>query len=172
MVVHRRFVLAGMIGLAVLAACDENDQVSKKEEKATVTELQTAAAGWQGWAQESGLDLSFAVPPGRAAKVLDTRIDLENPEAYRTVDVIELYPEGPPPAIRVGDGTVLEEGEAPAPFTVRENSGGSGGTNYTLSTTKTLDGRSISLLAIVETEGGVPSFAEAWAVWESLRLAK
>ena len=35
---------------------------------------------------------------------------------------------------------------------------------------KTIDGRAISLLAILETESGLPSFEEAWAVWESLRV--
>lgn len=86
------------------------------------------AADWQGWARESGLGLSFAMPPGRVVTVFDTRIDLDNPAAYRAADYIALYPDGPPPAVRLGDGPVLREGRAPAPFTIRENHGGSGGT--------------------------------------------
>jgi hypothetical protein len=113
------------------------------------------------------------MPPGRVAVVLDTRIDLDNPAAYRTADYIALYPEGTPSAIRLGDGSVLREGDAPAPFTIRENLGGSGGAAYTLYTTKDLDGRSIALLAVIQSEGlFTPSFAEAWAVWESLRPAE
>ena len=171
MVAPRLFLLAGMLGLAALAACDDRDQAAKEEETAKVTEPQIAAAGWEDWTRESGLGLSFAVPPGRVAKLQAARIDLENPAAYRSVDVIELYPEGPPPAVRAGDGPILRDGDAPARFTLRENGAGSGGSNYTLSTIKTVGGRDIALLAVVETEGGVPSFAEAWAVWESLRPA-
>ena len=149
-------MLAGLLGLAALGACGGGEH----------------AADWQDWARESALGLSFAVPPGRVAKVGDRRIELDNPAAYRSADVIELYRDGPPPEIRVGDGPVLREGETPAPFKVRETGSGSGGVNYALSTTKTVDGRNIWLLANFQTEGGVPSFAEVWAVWESLRPAE
>ena len=132
------------------------------------------AADWQDWSRESGLGLSFAMPPGRTAVVLDTRIDLQNLAAFRTANYIALYPDGQQPsAIRIGDGPVLREGAAPAPFTIRENPGGSGGTVYTLFTTKDLDGQSISLVAVFQTDGlFTPSFAEVWAVWESLRPAE
>lgn len=130
------------------------------------------AADWRGWARESRDGLSFAMPPGRVVELGITSIDLVNPAAYRTADVIALFPEGPPPAITIGDGPVLQEGVTPAPFTLRQNAGGSGGASYTLSTSKIVDGRSIALLAIMQSEYGTPSFADAWAVWESLRLAE
>jgi len=131
------------------------------------------AADWQDWERVSRLGLSFAMPPGRVVELGASSIDLVNPAAYRTTDVITLYLDGPPPAIAIGDGPVLREGGAPAPFTIRENHGGSGGAAYTLYTTKDLDGRSIELLAVIQAEGlFTPSFAEAWAVWESLRPAE
>lgn len=130
------------------------------------------AADWQGWMLESRLGLSFAVPPGRIIETGPTGIELLNPAAYRAIDIIALYPDGAPPSIRIGDGPVLRQGKAPAPFIIRQNTGGSGGTGYTLSTAKTVNGRNISLLASVQMELETPSFAEAWAVWESLRLAE
>ena len=169
MVGRPRVLLAALLGLAALAACDDREQAGKEEETASVAKPQDA--DWQDWARESGLGLSFAVPPGRVVRLKGNRVDLGNPAAYRTVDVIELYPEGPPPAVRVGDGPVLDQGDSPAPFTLRESGSGSGGVQYTLSITKTVNGRSVVLLAILQTEGGVPSFAEAWAVAESLRAA-
>lgn len=157
MVARRRFVPVAILGLAALGACGEGEH----------------AADWQDWARESGLGLSFAMPPGRVAEVFDTHIDLDNPASFRASNYIALYPDGPPSAIRLGDGPVLREGKVPAPFTIRENLGGSGGAAYTLYTTKDLDGRSIALLAVIQAEGlFTPSFAEAWAVWESLRLAE
>ncbi len=101
-----------------------------------------------------------------------TSIELVNPAAYRTIDIIALYPDGPPSATRISDGPVLRQGALPAPFTIRQDSGGSGGPGYTLSTTKAVNGQSVSLLASVQSEFGTPSFEEAWAVWESLRRAE
>ena len=135
-----------------------------------MTYRQKTAEGWQDWAQRSEMGLTMAIPPGRTVEVRATRIDLNNTSSHRTVDVISLYPNSSPPSVSVGDGIVRGQGEKPAPYTVRENSGGSGGANYTLLTAKTVDGQAVSLLAILETEGDIPSFAEAWGVWESLRL--
>jgi len=158
---HRRFVSAGILALAVLGLsalgyCGRGEQ----------------AADWRGWAREGALGLSFAMPPGRVLEMDATSIELVNPAAYRTIDIIALYPDGPPPPIRVGDGPVLRQGGLPAPFTIRQDSGGSGGPGYTLSTTKIVNGQSISLLASVQSEFGTPSFDEAWAVWESLQQAE
>ena len=157
---RRRLVSAGLLaafGLAALWFFNRGEQ----------------AADWQSWSRESGLGLSFAMPPGRVATVFDTRIDLDDPAAYRTADYIALYPDGSPPEIRLGDGPVLREGVKPAPFTIRKGLGGSGGPSYILYTTKNLDGRHIAMLAVIQTEAlFTPSFAEAWAVWESLGLAE
>ncbi len=166
MVGRRRFVPAAMLGLAVLGLVALGLAVLWAFGKGEQT------ADWRGWERESALGLSFAMPPGRIANVFGTRIDLDKPAAVRTTNYIALYPDGPPPAARLGDGPVLREGATPAPFTIRENHGGSGGAAYTLYTTKDLDGRSIALLAVIQAEGlFTPSFAEAWAVWESLRQA-
>ena len=128
------------------------------------------AADWRDWAWTSELGLSFAMPPGRIATVLDTHVELDNPASYRGADYIALYPDEPPSAVHIGDGPVLREGRRPAPFTIRENEGGSGGAAYTLYTAKDVDGRRVVLLAVIQSEGlFTPSFAETWAVWESLR---
>ena len=130
------------------------------------------AADWRDWPRESELGLSFAMPPGRVARVFDTHMELDNPASLRAADYIALYPDGPPSAVRVGDGPILREGGRPAPFTIRQNEGGSAGAAYTLHTTKDLEDRRVVLLAVIQSEGlFTPNFAEAWAVWESLRLA-
>ena len=111
------------------------------------------------------------MPPGRILEKTATSIDLIDPAAYRTIDIIALYPDGPPSSLPIDDGPVIRQGALPAPFTIRQDSGGSGGPGYTLSTTRIVNGRSISLLASVQSEFGTPSFEEAWAVWESLLQA-
>lgn len=157
--------------VAALVACESKDNIAGKE-KPTMTYKQRTADGWNEWARTTEMGLTIAVPPGRAVEVRAARIDLRNTSSYRTVDVISLYQDSAPPSISVGDGTVVGRGQKPAPFTVRENSGGSGGANYTLLTSKTVNGQVISLLAILETETDTPTFADAWAVWESLDAAQ
>jgi len=149
-------LVLAVLGLSALGFCGRGEQ----------------AADWRGWARGSALGLSFAMPPGRVLETDATGIELVNPAAYRTIDIIALYPDGRPSPIRIGDGPVLRQGALPAPFTIRQDSGGSGGPGYTLSTSKTVNGQSISLLASVQSEFGTPSFEEAWAVWESLRPAE
>lgn len=157
---RRRFISAGLLaalGFSALWFFNRGEQ----------------AADWQSWSRGSGLGLSFVLPPGRVLTVFGNRIDLDDPAAYRTADYIALYPDGLPSEVRLGDGPVLREGANPAPFTIREGLGGSGGPAYILHTTKTLDGRHIAVLAVIQTEDlFTPSFAEAWAVWESLQLAE
>jgi len=168
---RKRLLTGALIGLSAAVGCGPSDEVSPGAE--TIRETQAvSAADWQGWEENTGLGLRFAVPPGRTIEQRDTHIELKNPAAYRTADVIEIYPDVTPPALRVGDGPVISEGNAPATYQVRENAGGSGGLNYTLFTAKVLNGQTVSLLAVFETESGVPSFAESWAVWESLQAAE
>ena len=85
---------------------------------------QKTADGWQDWPRSSEMGLTMAVPPGRMVGVHATRIDLSKTSSHRAIDEISIYPDGSPPSVSIGDGTIRGKGDYPAPYIVRENSGG------------------------------------------------
>ena len=151
----RRTLFAGALGLLLLAGYAfwiDRTSVSGK--------------------METALGLSFLVPEGRTLEVGERGIMMSNPKTYRSSDYIALHPNGLPDLADYASGELVSRGDKPAAFEVWARGGGSGGEEYALTTTKVVDGKTVDVVGVFQTEWGTPNFAETWAVWESLELAE
>lgn len=138
--------IAAVLALATSASCAE------PQEK--VVEMKTEV--------QDGL--RFGVPEGRAVVAQEGRIKIEPEQPTRTVDRITVWT-ATPRALPEGAVTT---GEDPAPHTLVTIEGGMGGPEYALSIPKQVGDREVTVQAYIQSEEGQPTFADAWAVWESL----
>lgn len=108
--------------------------------------------------------LQFGVPAGRVVEAHEDRLFVKPAQLVRSVDEIVIWTV-PPPPLPAGDMTA---GDDPAPHSLVVIEGGMGGPEYALSIPKRVGNREVTVRAYLQSEEGVPEFAEAWAVWRSL----
>ena len=125
-----------------------------------------------GWKRQEAQGLSLLVPPDWTLDTFEDGIVLQDARRIRQLRTVELYLGGGPPERRASGLSVTETGARPAPFAVLTGDGGSGGPQYALLTTRIVGTRAVTLLASDQSERGVPAFAVAWGVWQSLRAAE
>ena len=95
-------------------------------------------------------------------------LDLKEQGALRSPRSVRIMLTAQAPAVkpraetRTGSGTT-------AFYAVDRRSGGSGGDEYEITAWQPANGRWIVLTGQVQTEGGEPGFAVAWAVFDSAR---
>ena len=133
---------------AALVGCKPSDQITLGADVAHANGLLAAAPeGWEVQATTSGF--VFAEPG-----------DLRSPGAIR----LDLVSEPPDLAglHRRGWGVW---GSERVNYQVREDDGGSGGTEYELTAVRALSGRHLVLTATDQSEGA-PGFSAAWATLE------
>ena len=145
----------------LLASCDDEVQMADSTD----------------WPKETFDGIAFAVPPTHKTVAHESKVELKERIPTRQAHRITISPEmpatnyDPMAGSTVKAVTVVRKGNTPARYWVSIEEGGMGGPEYELHIWKTVGGRTVQYWAQAQREDGVPDFAVAWAVWNSIEMA-
>lgn len=131
-----------------------------------------ALPDWSGWQTATVGGLAFAVPANYALTGSADPIAMREQGFLRFNGIVEIVEADAAAADWAADAETIRQSSVPSGHTLQRTEGGSGGPEYRLTIPKSVDGRTLAVVAYDQAEFGEPDFSAAWGVWDSLRAAE